>query len=238
MDPPSASSRSEGGPPAGGRWRAALRFVGAVLAMSGVLVLLDVGVTLLWQEPVSAFLAAREQNTLERELSAESQRFSRSVKVTSDAGPRGSRTLARAARAFAARLRTGDAFGRVTMPTLKQSFVIAEGTDAETLRTGPGHYEGTGLPGLRRTVALAGHRTTYLAPFAEIDELERGDPIVLTMPYGRFTYRVESTRIVDPSAVWVTERGNDRLVLTSCHPPFSAAQRIVVFARPARTAST
>ena len=224
--------------PRGGRRRAALRFVGAVLAMSGVLLLLDVGVTLLWQEPVSAFLAAREQNTLERELSAESQRFGRSVKVTSDEGPHARRTLARAARAFAARLRTGDAFGRVAMPTLQQSFVVAEGTDTETLRTGPGHYARTGLPGLRRTVALAGHRTTYLAPFAEIDDLERGDPIVLTMPYGRFTYRVESTRIVDPTAVWVTERGHDRLVLTSCHPPFSAAQRIVVFAQLTNPAPT
>jgi len=58
------------------------------------------------------------------------------------------------------------------------------------------------------------------------------------MPYGRFTYRVESTRIVDPTAVWVTERGIDRLVLTSCHPPFSAAQRIVVFARLTIPAST
>ena len=225
--------------PRGGRRRAVLRFVGAVLAMSGVLLLLDVGVTLLWQEPVSAFLAAREQNTLERELSAESQRFGRSVNVSIRTRDRvRGRHLARAARAFAARLRTGDAFGRVAMPTLDQSYVVAEGTDTETLRTGPGHYAGTGLPGLRRTVALAGHRTTYLAPFAEIDDLERGDPIVLTMPYGRFTYRVESTRIVDPTAVWVTERGNDRLVLTSCHPPFSAAQRIVVFARLTSPAST
>jgi sortase A len=222
----------------GGRRRAALRFVGAVLAMSGALLLIDVGVTLLWHEPVSAFLAAREQNTLERELHAQSRRFSRSVKATPGEGPRARRTLARAARAFAARLDTGDAVGRVAMPTLQQSFVVAEGTDAETLRTGPGHYAGTGLPGMRRTVALAGHRTTYLAPFAEIDDLERGEPIVLTMPYGRFTYRVESTRIVDPSAVWVTERGSDRLVLTSCHPPFSAAQRIVVFARLTSPAST
>ena len=88
--------------------------------MSGVLLLLDVGVTLLWQEPVSAFLAAREQDTLERELGAESQRFGRSVTAASDEGPRARRTLARAARAFAARLRTGDAFGRVAMPTLEQ----------------------------------------------------------------------------------------------------------------------
>ena len=87
------------------------------------------------------------------------------------------------------------------------------------------------MPGLRRTVALAGHRTTYLAPFAAVDELESGDPIVVTMPYGRFTYRLEQTRIVDPSAFWVTQQGEDRLVLTSCHPPFSAAKRIVLIAR-------
>jgi sortase A len=212
--------------------------VGAVLAMSGALLLLDVGVTLIWHEPVSAFLAARDQNTLERDLSAETQRFGGSVNVAAAQRPRERRALARTAREFAARLDTGDAFGRVAMPTLDQSYVVAEGTDADTLRSGPGHYAGTGLPGLRRTVALAGHRTTYLAPFAEVDELERGDPIVLTMPYGRFTYRVESTRIVDPTAVWVTERGSDRLVLTSCHPPFSAAQRIVVFARLTIPAST
>lgn len=221
---------AEPGAPRGGRWRAVLRFVGAVLAMSGVLLLLDVGVTLLWQEPVSAFLASRDQNTLERELSTETQRFGASVNVASARGPRKRQALARSAREFAGRLDTGDAFGRVAMPTLKQSYVVAEGTDTETLQTGPGHYTGTGLPGQRRTVALAGHRTTYLAPFSDIDELKRGDPIVLTMPYGRFTYRVDSTRIVDPSAIWVTERGNNRLVLTSCHPPFSAAQRIVVFA--------
>jgi sortase A len=210
--------------------RRALRALSSVMIVVGVILLVDAGVTLLWQEPVSAFLASRDQNTLERELSTETQRFGESVNVASARGPRERQALTRSAREFAARLDTGDAFGRVAMPTLKRSFVVAEGTDTETLQTGPGHYTGTGLPGMRRTVALAGHRTTYLAPFSDIDELKRGDPIVLTMPYGRFTYRVDSTRIVDPSAIWVTERGSNRLVLTSCHPPFSAAQRIVVFA--------
>ena len=196
--------------------------------MSGALLLADVAVTLLWQEPVSAFLAARDQDTLERRLNAETRRFTRSVNLRSAGRPQ---ALARAARSFGARLRAGDAFGRVAMPTLGQSYVVAEGTDAATLRTGPGHYAGSGLPGLRKTVALAGHRTTYMAPFAELDEIEPGDPIVLTMPYGRFTYRVEGSRIVEPSATWVTQRGSKRLVLTTCHPPFSAAKRIVVFAR-------
>ena len=204
-----------------------LRFVGAVLATSGLLLLADVGVTLVWQEPVSALLAARSQGALERQLSAESQRFSRLAANRPHARP----ALARAADAFAGRLRRGRAFGRIALPTLGQSYVVAEGTDAATLRSGPGHYAGTGLPGLRRTVAIAGHRTTFLAPFADIDELRRGQPIVLAMPYGRFTYRVEQTLIVDPTDLWVTRRGRDRLVLTSCDPPLSAARRIVVFAR-------
>ena len=97
---------------------------------------------------------------------------------------------------------------------------------------GPGHYPETPLPGARGTVAIAGHRTTYGAPFRRVDRLERGDPIELRMPYGRFTYRVERTRVVAPTATWVTRRvAYDRLVLTACHPLYSAAGRIVVFAR-------
>jgi sortase A len=148
------------------RLRAVLRSVGAVLAMSGLLLLADVGVTLVWQEPVTALLAVRSQDGLEREWTAESRRFARLAARR----PHGRLELARAAHAFAARLRRGRAFGRITLPTLGRSYIVAEGTDAATLRSGPGHYAGTGLPGLpgmRPTVAIAGHRTTYLAPFAD-----------------------------------------------------------------------
>jgi sortase A len=83
-----------------------------------------------------------------------------------------------------------------------------------------------------QTVAVAGHRTTYLAPFRRINELAPGDRIVVTMPYGRFVYRVEYHRIVLPTALWVTHNlGYDRLVLSACNPLYSAAQRIIVFAR-------
>jgi sortase A len=73
-----------------------------------------------------------------------------------------------------------------------------EGIDTPTLRKGPAHYPETPLPGQGGTVAVAGHRTTYLAPFRPIDDLHRRDRIMITMPYGRFTYRVEKTRIVRP----------------------------------------
>ncbi len=129
-------------------------------------------------------------------------------------------------------MKVGEGLTRLKIPKLGVDVLVVEGTTPAALRAGAGHYPETPLPGERGTVAIAGHRTTYGAPFRRIDELERGDRIELRMPYGRFTYRVEDTRIVPPTATWVTRRvGHDRLVLTACHPLYSAAQRIVVFAR-------
>ena len=126
----------------------------------------------------------------------------------------------------------GTAIGRIELPTLDRSYAFVEGTTTGDLRRGPGHFPGTPLPGERGTVAIAGHRTTYGAPFRTVDRLRRGDAIVVRMPYGRYAYRVEATRVVAPTALWVTRPvGHDRLVLTACHPLYSAAQRIVVFAR-------
>ena len=115
-------------------------------------------------------------------------------------------------------------------------YTVVEGTDETSLEAGPGHYPSTALPGLGQTVAIAGHRTTYLAPFRHIDALRPGDRIIVTMPYGRFAYSVQFTRIVAPTAWWVTRSvGYDRLVLSACNPLYSAAQRIVVFARLVQT---
>jgi sortase A len=89
------------------------------------------------------------------------------------------------------------------------------------------------MPGQGGTVAIAGHRTTYLAPFRTIDKLRPGQPIVLDMPYARLTYTVERTQVVPPTALWITRRvpGRERLVLSACHPLYSASHRIVAFAR-------
>jgi sortase A len=136
------------------------------------------------------------------------------------------------ARREARQVSTGDAVGRIVIPKIDASYDVVQGTDASSLEKGPGHYPSTSLPGLGETVAIAGHRTTYLAPFRHIDELKPGDRIVLTMPYGRFTYVVQYHRIVLPTALWVTNNvGYDRLVLSACNPLYSAAQRIIVFAK-------
>ena len=77
------------------------------------------------------------------------------------------------------------------MPSIGVSSVVVAGTDTASLRLGPGHYPGTPLPGARGTVAIAGHRTTYGAPFRKLDKLARGDRIEVRMPYGTFVYAVE-----------------------------------------------
>jgi sortase A len=213
--------------------RRALRAISTVLIVAGVLMIADAGITLAWQEPVSALLARIEQNKLSGQLdeieAAPPTRVQQRVLRALDTQRRRIAFLAREARRTA---QTGDPIGRIAIPKIGADFVVVQGTDSATLRKGPGHYPSTTFPGLPGTVAIAGHRTTYLAPFRKVDDLKHGDRIVLTMPYGRFTYEVERTQIVKPTALWVTrDVGYQRLVLSACHPLYSAAQRIIVFAR-------
>lgn len=213
--------------------RTLLRQLSTILILAGLLLLLDVGLTLVWQEPVSSLYAQYRQDALADDLEELSRPDLRPAEVEAlKRLPLDKDRAAFLARALKRRTDTGDAIGRIRIPEIDVSKVVVEGTDGGSLRKGPGHYPETPLPGIRGTVAIAGHRTTYGAPFRDLDKLERGDLIVLEMPYGRFEYRVQEERIVDPSATWVTKRvGHDRLVLTACHPKYSAAQRIVTFAR-------
>ena len=214
-------------------FRRLLRDVSSVLIISGLLLLLDAGVTLIWQEPVTAVIALIRQGQIDRRL------LSYRTAPLTPADHRvlvSLRTLeqrvAYLARREQRQARTGEALGRIVIPRIGMSFLVIQGTDALSLEKGPGHYPGTAFPGLGRTVAIAGHRTTYLAPFRHIDALRPGDRIVLQMPYGRFTYVVQWHSIVFPSALWVTrDVGYERLVLSACNPLYSAAQRIIVFAR-------
>jgi sortase A len=209
--------------------RGVWHFIASILVVTGVLLIADVVVTLLWQEPVSALIAHREQSRLSGQL----KRLDRLSAVDARALTRLRRgRLAALARREQGRVSTGHALGRIRLPTLGRSYVLVQGTDSASLRKGPGHYPNTPLPGQPGTVAVAGHRTTYLAPFRTIDQLRPGDPVVLEMPYGRFTYRVENTRVVEPTALWVTRNvGYQRLLLSACQPLYSASHRIVVFAR-------
>jgi len=202
---------------------------------SGVLLLLDAGLTLAWQEPVSAFMADRDQAALDDELKGlGEQAVADKRTVASERDVR--RRLAKLARLQALRDGKGDPVGRLRLPTLARSYFVVEGTDLTSLRKGPGHYPKTPLPGEGGTVGVAGHRTTYGAPFRTVDKLKRGDELQMEMPYGRFSYRVDKVQVVGPDATWITDkRKNEMLVLSACHPLYSAAKRIVAFATLVRS---
>jgi sortase A len=212
-----------------------LRILSLSSAVAGTVVAADVAVTLSWQEPLSALVASRHQEALDDELDE-------LAKATPNPGPKLARAVrreefARFAAQAARATGTGDPVGRIDIPTIGSEFAVVQGVDSGSLQKGPGHFPGTAFPGQGKTVAIAGHRTTYLAPFRHLDDLRPGDPIYMRMPYGKVSYRVEKSRIVDPDDYWVTQQvGHERLVLTACEPLFSDAQRIVVFAR--RTALT
>jgi sortase A len=216
--------------------RTLVRQLSTILILAGLLLLADVGLTLVWQEPVSAVYAEWRQDALADDLEELSEPDLAPAEVEAlNRLPLDTDRAAFLARALKRRTDTGDPVGRIRIPDIGVSKVIVEGTDGGTLRKGPGHYPETPLPGIRGTVAIAGHRTTYGAPFRDLDKLDRRDEVVIEMPYGRFVYRVERSQIVDPSATYVTRRvDHDRLVLTACHPKYSAAQRIVIFARYVR----
>jgi sortase A len=219
-------------PPARRR-RSAARALANVLIVVGALLLADAVTTLLWQEPLSALYAHLQQSRLSGQLEKiESEAPSPLERRVLAHLPDLRRRLAFAARLLARRTRAGDPIGRLQISRIGVSAIVVEGTAASDLSKGPGHYPATSLPGEPGTVAVAGHRTTYGAWFRHVDRLRPGDGIVLTMPYGRFAYRVERTRIVAPTALWVTRRvAYDRIILSACHPLYSAAKRIVVFAR-------
>ncbi|HEY7453278.1 MAG TPA: class E sortase [Thermoleophilaceae bacterium] len=188
--------------------RAVLRFVASVMMVSGTLLIADAAVTLLWQEPVSAYVANQKQGELKKAFFDPPPRVIRREPLK------------------------GDSIARIEIPTIGVDEYVVEGTDLESLRKGPGHYPETPLPGEAGTAAIAGHRTTYGAPFRKIDQLKRGQRITIDMPDGHFIYRVQGTKIVDDQDLSVLDEvGYQRLVLSACHPLYSAAQRIIVFAR-------
>ena len=217
--------------------RSTLRGLSTVLIVAGALLLADAVTTLVWQEPVSALLAHRDQARLTDELESlervgPSGLQQRALAVLEDPAQR----IAFLARALRREAEKGQPIGRIRIPRIDSDFVVVDGTGTKDLKKGPGLYPETSYPGIPGTTAIAGHRTTYGAPFRRIDELERDDQIVVDMPYARFTYEVEKQEIVDPTATEVIrDVRHDRLVLSACHPLYSAAQRIIIFARLVKT---
>jgi sortase A len=192
--------------------RRGVRGVGKVLVGTGLLVVLFVGYQL-WG---TGFAERRGQRALRAQLE---QRQAPPATGSSAAAP--------------APVDLGDAVGLIEIPALDLTKRVIEGVGVEELKSAPGHYPGTPLPGQRGNAAIAGHRTTYGAPFYDLDALGPGDAIFVTTDAGRFRYEVTGSIVVDPvEGGWVLDpTDDDRLTLTTCNPRLSAAQRLIVTAR-------
>jgi len=215
------------------RRRRVLHRLSTILIVAGVLVLADAAAAVLWLEPITALQTKLRQHGLRGDLRALERRGPTRLEARALAGVTDAdRRIEILARSLQEHTAPGDAIARLKIPRLGADFVVVKGADPGDLRKGPGTFDGTPLPGVGGTTAIAGHRTTYLAPFRHLDDLHPNDRITVEMPYATFTYRVQRTRIVSPAAIKVLrDVGYDRLVLSACHPLFSAAQRIVVVSR-------
>jgi sortase A len=210
------------------------RVAGLVLASAGVLTLIWVVLVWRWQDPFTGLYTMWQQHRLEAQLNDEFRTYRR--------GPSTGRVSlsptaqAHAIELAAARLRrtatAGQAIGRIVIPRLGLNMIFVDGTDEGSLERGPGRDLRTYMPGQNRLVYIAGHRTTYLAPFSHIDQIRRGDPIRLEMPYGTFLYRAVRHRIVPATDLAVLRSPrHESLELQACHPRFFATQRYIVYAR-------
>jgi sortase A len=200
--------------------------------LAGLLLITDGVLTIVWKEPISSFFQARDQAALRDDL----QGLRKTLAASTPKVPKESATsrMRREATALdGAGRKAGSAMGSISIPKIGLKTVFVENTNHNALKRGPGHYKGTVLPGMTGTVGLAGHRTTYGAPFKRVNELQPGSRIIMNMPYGTFTYKVIGWHITTPgdASSLVSHAGEHRLVLTACHPLYSAAQRIVVSAK-------
>ena len=216
--------------------RQASGLAGGLLLVIGAVLLAIALMTVFWQDPITAVFTQHEQKVLSEKLAAvEKAPVEGSTLRLVQRAESNPERVALLARDLAARTKSGEPLGRIRISRMGVDFVFVSGVGKNSLKKGPGHYDDAPLPGLPGTVAIAGHRTTYLAPFRRMDRLRRGDNITLTMPYGRFTYRVEGLRVVLPQNTGVLKHvRHNRLVLTTCTPVDSAAKRLVTTARLVR----
>lgn len=201
-----------------------------VLAVIGVLLVAEFAVTLVWREPLSALRAAGGQSDLDKRLQRLERQGLLGGAERTQSGKH--RPLSSLAAGFRAQAKDGSPVGRLWIPEIDLKQVVVAGTAPSDLQKGPGYYASSPFPGEGGTVAVAGHRTTFTAPFRHLNDVRPGDDIRLHTPYGRFVYRVTSRQVLDPSQAKVLRNaGYRRLVLTTCHPLFSQAQRLVVVAK-------
>jgi sortase A len=225
--------------------RRAVRALGTAFLVSGLALIAWTLVVWQWQEPFTSLYTRMKQHQLaesyERQVAdfvpRPAIRQPKPKAVPSAAAQRAAQLAA--LRTVAGRYRvhagTGQAIGRIRVPRLGLNMILVNGTDHDSLRQGPGRDPHTYMPGEGELVYVAGHRTTYRAPFARIDELKPGDPVTIETPYATFRYRITRHIIVKANAIRVLRSpGYELLALQACHPRFFATHRYIAYAIPVR----
>jgi sortase A len=214
--------------------RQVLGAVGRALVTVGLLLLLFVAYQL-WG---TGLYTAQAQNDLADQFKqAQSAAVTTTTSPTATTAPSSDDPTVSTTLAPFAAPPEGDGFGRIEIPKIGLNKYVVEGVDVDDLRKGPGHYPSTQMPGHEGNSAIAGHRTTYGAPFGDLDQLAVGDEIKVETVQGAFTYKVTEQLVVDPSQVEVLDPTPDpartghqlsTLTLTTCNPKYSAEQRLII----------
>ena len=216
--------------------RRSLRILGTLLVAAGALTLLWAFVVWQWQDPFTALYTKWKQHELRGQYEKRAAAFHpKPVAHVSLAAER--RAIAAEAARYRKESTTGEAIGRIRVPRMHLNMILVNGTDHDTLTKGPGRDLRTFMPGQNRLVYIAGHRTTYLAPFSHIDQMRKGDSVTIEVPYATFTYRVSGSRIVPADDLAVLRSPRHEVVeLQACHPRFFASHRYIVYAPLTRVA--
>ena len=217
--------------------RRLLRTAGTLMILGGVVALAWAFVVWRWQDPFTGLYTKYEQRQLSSELETRIAQFGL-PRSSSKGGERlvvDRDQIARVARRYRRGARRGDAIGRLRVPRMGLDMVLVNGTDSGTLERGPGRDPRTYMPGEGELVYVAGHRTTYAAPFSKIDALRPGDRVTVELPYATFEYRVMRHVIVPATDIGrLRSQGREVIALQACHPRFFASHRYIVYARPVR----
>lgn len=218
------------------------RIAGNMLLVIGAIAIIWAFAVWRWGDPATGVYTRWQQHRLDQQFAVLQRRFEslpsavpQGVAPAPSPAALGARRAAAkgAAQRLSASLMSGDPVGRIRVRRLGVHVVAVSGTDHDSLKLGPGIDRRTALPGEGRLVYIAGHRTTFGAPFAHIDRLRRGDLIELEMPYGTYVYRVTNWVIVAADDLSrLLSRGQEEIALQACHPRFSARQRYIVYGRP------
>ncbi|HVD43525.1 MAG TPA: class E sortase [Gaiellaceae bacterium] len=209
--------------------RRGIYLLGTVLAAVGVLTLFWALLVWQWQDPFTALYTKWKQHQLASQYDKRARSFEPTISGATQAAERES--IAREAKRYRTSSTRGEVIGRLRVPRMGVNMLVVNGTDHDTLKKGPGRDRRTFMPGENRLVYIAGHRTTYLAPFSHIDRLRSGDRITIEVPYGTFIYAVTRHRIVKSTDLAVLRSPHHELVeLQACHPRFFASHRYIAYA--------